>query len=130
VILLDTNALIWWTTAPEKLSKKARNTIEKEIKEMEILISSISVWEVFLLTKKNKIQLLIDVELWLERIENFSYIKFVSVDNRIAAHSIRLPDFHQDPADRIIVATALQYGATLITSDKKILDYRHVQTIW
>ena len=53
MILLDTNALIWWSTAPEKLSRKARQIIEDTIKKEEILVSSISVWEVYLLMKKN-----------------------------------------------------------------------------
>lgn len=128
--MLDTNALIWWTTAPEKLSKKARNFLEKHIKE-EMLISSISIWEVYALIKKSKLRFLTNTDIWLESLESLSYVKFAPVDNRIAAQSVKLPDLDEaDPADRIIIATAMINGAMLITSDKKILDYPHVKSVW
>lgn len=131
MIILDTNALIWWTTAPEKLSKKALKTIEKANGETEILVSSISVWEVYLLVKKNKLRLSLDIDRWLEKVESLPSVRFIPVDNRIAVRSVDLPDFlSKDPADRIIIATALQYGAVVVSSDKKILKYPRVQSIW
>jgi len=55
----------------------------------------------------------------------------VPIDNKIAVLSVNLPDFsHKDPADRIIIATALNLGVKLVTSDSKILNYKHVQAIW
>ena len=58
-------------------------------------------------------------------------MEFVPVDNRIALRSTRLPGrFHSDPADRIIVASALSLGATLITKDDKLRRYLHVDTLW
>ena len=55
----------------------------------------------------------------------------VPVDNRIALGSTQLPEsFHADPADRIIVATTLTLGATLITKDDKLRRYAHVETLW
>lgn len=130
MILLDTNALIWWSTAPEKLSKKARQIIDDTIKKEEILVSSISVWEVYLLVKKNRVGFFIDVDSWLEKLESLEFVKFIQVDNKIASQSVKLDFETEDPADRIIVATALTFGAKLITSDKKILKYPHVQSIW
>ena len=131
MIILDTNALIWWSTAPEKLSKKARKTIDESIKKEYIFISSISIWEVYLLVKKDKVELLLDIDSWLEKLEYLPFVKFIPVDNRIATHSVNLPDFeYKDPADRIIIATALNLGAKLVTSDKRILNYPHLQSIW
>lgn len=130
MILLDTNALIWWSTAPEKLSKKARKNIDDTIKKEEILVSSISVWEVYLLVKKNRVGFFIDVDSWLEKLESLEFVKFIPVDNKIASQSVKLDFETEDPADRIIVATALAFGAKLITSDKKILKYHQVQSIW
>lgn len=131
MILLDTSALIRWISVPEKLSKKARETIEEAIKSDGILISSISVWEICLLIKKERLDFWIDPENWLEKIESLPFIRFISVDNKIAAKSVNLDrNFHEDPADRMIVATALLNGLTIITSDKKILNYPHVQSIW
>lgn len=130
MILLDTNALIWWSTAPEKLSRKARKIIDDTIKKEEILVSSISVWEVYLLMKKNRVGFFIDVDSWLQKLESLEFVKFVPVDNKIASQSVKLDFENSDPADRIIVATALTFGARLITADKKILNYSHVQSIW
>lgn len=130
MILLDTNALIWWSTSPEKLSRKARKIIDDTIKKEEILASSISVWEVYLLMKKNRVEFSIDVDSWLEKLESLEFVKFVPVDNKIASQSVKLDFDNSDPADRIIIATALNIGAKLVTSDRKILDYSHVQSIW
>lgn len=130
MILLDTNALIWWSTAPEKLSKKARKSIEDTIKKDEVLISSISVWEVYLLMKKNRVGLSINTDSWLEKLESLAFVKFVPVDNKVASQSVKLDFTNSDPADRIIIATALINGATIVTSDKKILNYPHVQSVW
>lgn len=131
MIVLDTHTLIWWVDSPQKLSYKARKIIDGEKrKEGNILVSSISTLEIYRLVKNGKLQLINDVDSWLEKIENLSAVRFIPVDNRIAAKSVNLPDFsHKDPADRIIIATAQIMGATLITSDKKILSYKHVQTL-
>ncbi len=130
MILLDTNALIWWSTAPEKLSRKARQIIDDTVKKEEILVSSISVWEVYLLMKKNRVGFSIDVDSWLEKLENLEFVKFVPIDNKIASQSVKLDFDNSDSADRIIIATALNIGAKLVTSDRRILNYHHVQSVW
>lgn len=132
MIVLDTHTLIWWIDSPQKLSKKARKAIEDEkSKEKCILVSSISVFEIYILIKKGKLELTNYPDAWLEKIESLPSVRFVPVDNRIASSSVDLPDFsHKDPADRIIIATALNLGAKLVTSDKRILNYPHVQSVW
>lgn len=130
MILLDTNALIKWVAAPEKLSKKAREIIEERSQKEQILVSSISVWEISLLIKKGRVEFSIDSDTWLEEMEGLHMIKFIPVDNQIAYKSVNLENFHQDPADRMIVATAQITGATIITSDQKIRKYPEVQTVW
>lgn len=131
MIVLDTNALIWWISDSGKLSRKARKIIEEGEKKKAIYISSISVLEVYTLVKKGKLELNTLANNWLEKIENLSYVHFVPVDNKIAAQSVNLTNFeHKDPADRIIIATALTFGAKIITSDKKILNYPYVQSVW
>ena len=131
MIVLDTNALIWWISNSEKLSRRARKTIEEAEKKKAIYISSISVLEIYTLVKKNKLKFNILADNWLEKVESLPYVNFVSMDNKIAVQSVNLPDFlHKDPADRIIIATALNLGAKLITSDQKIINYKKVQTLW
>lgn len=129
--LIDTHVLVWWINEPRKLSNKAKKIIEENIKKGEIFISSISVWEIFLLVKKGKLTLAMDPQSWVSAIESLPFVHFVPLDNNILAKSVFLNrDFHQDPVDRMIVATAMINGATIITSDEKILDYPHVQSVW
>jgi PIN domain nuclease of toxin-antitoxin system len=132
MIVLDTHILIWWIDSPQKLSKTARKIIEEHTrKEKGILVSSISTFEICLLVKKGKLVLTILPDVWLGKIENLPFVQFIPVDNSIAASSVSLPEFpHKDPADRMIIATALHLGAKLVTSDVKIRTYKHIQTIW
>jgi len=131
MILLDTHALIWLVDSPEKLSKKAQKFIQKETKNGIVYASSFSIWEIYMLIKKGRLVLSRDVDSWVKEVENLHSIKFIPLDNQIAAKSVNLPDsFHDDPADRIIVATAREFGATLITIDQKIRKYPHVQSLW
>lgn len=131
MIVVDTNALIWWISESGKLSRKAKKAIEEAERKKLIYISSVSVLEIYTLVKKGKLKLNTLPDDWLEKLENLSYIHFVPMDNRIAVGSISLHDFeNKDPADRIIIATALNMGAKLITSDKKILRYSRIQSIW
>jgi len=132
MIILDTHVLVWWVSNPEKLSDKAQKLIGRDAKKVnEILVSSISVWEICMLIKKNRLKLTMDTDTWIEKIEQITFLQFIPVDNKIAEQSVNLHGiFHNDPADRMIIATALNYGAVLITSDRKILNYPYVQSIW
>lgn len=72
-----------------------------------------------------------DLDTWVEKIEQIPFLHFIPVDSAIAAKSVKLPPpLHKDPADRMIIATALEENAVLVTSDKRIIRYTHVQTLW
>ena len=93
-------------------------------------IASISVWEVLMLERKGRLELRIPAALWVEKCERLALFHFVPVDTTIARLAVELPEpIHADPADRIIIATALSLGATIITKDGKILAYPHVKTL-
>jgi PIN domain nuclease of toxin-antitoxin system len=131
LIVLDTHAWIWWVASPERLSPSAKQRIDNEAEKAPILVSSISAWEVALLVKKGRLELTMDVEDWIAKSESLPAFRFIPVDNRIAVLSSYLPgELHEDPADRIITATALTLGATLITKDQKLQDYPHLETFW
>ncbi len=132
MILLDTHILVWFISNPEKLSKKAKKAIEREIDtKKQILVSSISIWEIYMLVKKDRIRLTLDIDSWVKKIEQSGLFEFVPIDNQISTKSVTLDSkFHEDPADRMIVATSLTRDAKLITSDKKILNSKKVQAIW
>lgn len=131
MIVLDTHVWIWFVSNPELLSKKAKRTIERAVVDNNVFISSISAWEVALLTSKKRLLLSMEVADWIKKSEMLPFVNFIPVDNSIAVKSVNLPQpFHSDPADRIIVATAISLGVSLITKDERILEYAHVKTIW
>lgn len=131
MIILDTHVLVWFVSNPEKLSKSAKKRIEGEVKKNNVLVSSISTWEIYMLVKKGRLRLSMDVDSWFEKIEELNFLNFMPVDNKIAAKSVMLPEsIGGDPADRMIVATAREHGAVLITSDARLRSYKHVQSLW
>ena len=131
MIVLDTHVLVWWVTGDTSLSKKAKNAIAREMSGGEIVVSSISAWEIAMLVAREKLVLTMDVGSWLLTVGEIEALRFVPVDVEIATKSVTLPgDFHHDPADRMIVATARKLAVPLVTKDTKIRAYAHVKTIW
>ncbi len=130
MIVLDTHAWLWWLSDPDKLSRRARSAIDAALGP-GIHVSSISAWEVTLLVRKGRLTLRMPVDDWIARSEGLPFLRFVPVDNRIAVRSNALPaPMHDDPADRIIVATAQLLGAALVTKDQRLRRYRPVKSIW
>ncbi len=130
MILLDTHIWLWWISDPDKLSENAIHAIQLAMREKEIIISTISTWEIALLIQKGRLELSIDIRDWVRKTEGLPFVRFIPIDNTIALRSVSLPgDFHADPADRIITATALSMGIPLVTKDKKIIDYPYINTI-
>lgn len=132
LILLDTHVLVWWAGGEHHLlSASARRAIEKERADGELLVSSISAWEMAMLVARQRLALSMDVAEWLSAVAEVDGLRFVAVDNDIAVASTTLPgELHRDPADRIIVATGRKFGAALVTADQKLRDYSYVRTIW
>ena len=131
MIVLDTHVWVLFVSNPELLSERAKRSLDAAIEERGILISSISAWEVALLVAKKRLKLTLDVIDWIAKSEVLPFIKFIPVDNAVAIKSVNLPQpLHNDPADRIIIATAISMGAPLLTKDENILKYPHVHTIW
>lgn len=132
MIVLDTHALIWWVSDPARVPAKARRLLDAAVNAGEqIAVSSISIWEVAMLVDRGRLTLTLALDVWIRQVESLSFLSFHSVDNRIAARAVRLDDFpHRDPADRIIAATALELGATLVTADARLRGYAPVKTVW
>ena len=131
MILLDTHVWIWWLSNPEALPPKVTKALEQSMAARSILLSAISAWEIAMLVKKKRLVLSLSVQDWIHKTESLPFINFLPVDNRIAIQSVFLPEpLHSDPADRIIITTAITHNATLITKDQKMLDYSPVNTLW
>lgn len=131
MIVLDTHAWIWFLDDPHRLSTRARKAVDRAVQAGKVHVSSISVWEVAMLVDRGRLQLHRDLADWLADTERLPFLHFVPVDNAIAVKSVQLPaPLHGDPADRLIVATALHLGAALVTRDARLVGYRHVKTVW
>ncbi len=129
MILLDTHALVWWVSQTGGLSRPAQAEITASGED--ILVSSITAWEIAMLAQRGRLGLATDISSWLAEVGKIPGLKFIPVDNTIAVDAVMLPgEFHKDPADRIIVATARKFTAPIITADEKISAYPHVRTIW
>jgi len=132
LIVLDTHVLLWWVSGVVKLSPKAAKIIsEHQSLEHGILVSAITGWEIAMLVEKGRLTLNMEVEAWLEEVGRIPAVKFMPIDNVVAVKSSCLPgEFHKDPADRMLVALARQGSHSLVTADKKILNYAHVKSVW
>jgi PIN domain nuclease of toxin-antitoxin system len=131
VIVLDTHVWVWWLSDPQKLPGRARRTVLEAAGDRAIYISAISAWEIALLASRGRLTFTMDAQDWIAKSEALPFLHFVPVDNAIAVRAVRLAEpFHNDPADRIIVATAIIMGVPVITSDTKIGKYPHVKSIW
>ena len=131
MIVLDTHSWVWWASDAGELSKPARTAIDAAVAEGRGLVSSISVWEVAMLVTRGRLKLTMAVDDWVAQTERIPGLRFVPVNNAIALRSVQLPGrLHDDPADRIIIATALAHGAVVVTKDERIRRYEHVRAIW
>ena len=127
-VLLDTHVWIWLSLKEQKpLSIKASEAIESADQKW---IAAISCWELAKLVEKNRISFSIPTLTWIRRSLNQYNIKVADLSPEIAVESTILRGFHKDPADQLITATSRILGMPLITSDKQILDFSEVDTIW
>ncbi len=128
MILLDTHAWIWWTSDPERLSRKSRKAIEAE---RQLGLAAVSCWEFAMLIDKGRIAIDQNPVDWMERSFTERGIELLPLTPVVAVLSTQLGrGFHGDPADRQIVATALTHNAKLVTMDKNIRQFKPVETIW
>ena len=123
-LLLDTHVLIWLINGEAALSREAKLAIDDASVNQETLVSVVCFWEIGMLQLKRRIRLAGSVLDWTRDAVNRPGITVAPLTPEIAAASSFLPGrFHADPADRMIVATARETGATLLTRDRRILRY-------
>ncbi len=129
--LLDTHTWIWWHMNPQKLSAKVINLIGDGKRYEELLLSAISPWEFCKLLEKGRIAISCSPEDWLNAAFDLPKFRLIQLSPVLAYRSTILPQpFHNDPADQIIVATARQENATILTKDGNLLEYEHVKSLW
>lgn len=123
-LLLDTHAAIW-IVEDQPLAQPAIEAIDDAYRsDKEIFVSAITAWEIGVLVARNRLGLSTKPERWFQRLLAIPGVKLAELSPDILIASSFLPgDPPRDPADRIIIATARDLGATLITRDSLILKY-------
>ena len=131
MILLDTHALVFLALKPERLSKAASQAIARALSGDGIAIASITLWEIALLIDAGRIVVHGSTEAFLKQILQRPRLFSLDLSPEIAALAFQFPpDFPNDPADRIIAATARVHGLPLVTRDHRPQDSPLLQTIW
>lgn len=123
--LLDTNVWLRGVTDPMTLPEEIRKILDK--RDAQFGISAISLWEVGKKHQIGKLELKKELGAWL-REAVASHLQVLPITPEIVAEAMNLPDFPiRDPADELIVATALVHRLTLLTADTKLKNYRHAR---
>ncbi len=127
MILLDTHIWAWWVSDPGRLQAAHRDLLDSG-KDRVFAVSVISCWEIAKLVERGRLQLNCEVESWIERALAQPGISLVHLHPRIIVESTRLPgEFHRDPADQLLVATARVFGCPILSEDRKIASYPNVR---
>ena len=128
MIVLDTHIWVWWVDGNQRLTQQHGEWIQ-QYQSQGLGVSIFSCWEVAKLVENNKLVLSRSVSEWLEVALAYPGVQLLNLTLPIVVESTQLIDFHRDPADQIIVATARIYNCPLLTVDAKILNYPNVQTL-
>jgi PIN domain nuclease of toxin-antitoxin system len=123
-LLLDTHVWIWFMLANAELAANGRNLINRAAATGRLRIAAISLWETALLASRGRVVLGQPLGQWITGAVSAPGLSIEPLLPQVAIEASSLPDpFHRDPADRLIVATARVANATLMTRDRRILDY-------
>jgi PIN domain nuclease of toxin-antitoxin system len=119
---------VWLASNQKELSAKAAVAIKKDLDSL--FISVVTAWEIALLYKKGRLHLALPPPEFVERAILHHGVQELPLTREVSMASVSLPDIHNDPFDRILVAEALQHRCRLVTKDAKIPLYPGVVTIW
>jgi len=123
LVLLDTHALVWLLENHARLGQHAQERADAAASRGTLLVSAITFWEMAMLARRRRLALSQPVLSWRQRVFQVG-IEEVPVTGEIGIMAAELENFPADPADRIIAATALTWGATLVTADRRILEWK------
>ncbi len=122
MIVLDTHIWGWWVHGDKRLTTTQEDIIKRN--ETDVIgVSTISCWEIAKLVEYARLELPYALEEWFPQALSYPGIRLLELTPEIAIESTRLPgEFHRDPADQIIVATARVHGCPLVTSDSRMIQ--------
>jgi len=128
MLLFDTHAFVWLASTPKELSPAAKRAIQGHADRL--YLSSISALEIAILVKRERLTLPMAPAEFVDRALRQHGIHEIPVDRHVAIASTALPDLHNDPFDRIIVATARLNGLAIVSRDRLIRSYPEVRIVW
>lgn len=128
--LLDTHTFLWLVNAPKQLPPRVARLL-RDNRNAPLGLSAISPWEIAKKNSCGNLDLSMPIGDWMHKATEGNGIEILPLSTEIAIESCHLPgNFHRDPADQIIVATARKHNLILITKDDRLLHYAHVKTLW
>ena len=122
LILLDTHVLVWLDQGIDKLGPESRRRADEAHQSEKLAVSAISFWEIAMLVGKSRIDIEQPLSVWRRSLLDLG-MRELPLDGEIGIAATALESLHDDPADRMIVASALRFGAVLMTADRAILDW-------
>ncbi|MGB5986027.1 MAG: type II toxin-antitoxin system VapC family toxin [Desulfobacterales bacterium] len=123
---MDTHVLVWLDAGSPRLGARTLDQINDAFSLGNLAVSAVSFWEISMLVQKKRLEIRLETDIWRkELLENG--LREIQLDGAIAIRAGELRQFHGDPADRMIVATAQQMSWTLATADKRILDWKNLK---
>jgi PIN domain nuclease of toxin-antitoxin system len=126
MLLLDTHVLVWLAEGNQRLGSNALEKINQALADGQLGVASISFWEIAMLIEKGRLEFRIELGTWRHDLLQDG-LQEIPLTGSAAIQAGQFEDFHGDPADRMIVATALVNGAILVTADKKILGWNKLK---
>jgi PIN domain nuclease of toxin-antitoxin system len=130
VILLDTHVLVFDALARDTLSSGARKAIDEGDAAGDLACCDISLWEIAMLISKRRLQVQEDSMVFVKALIAARTVSVMPISAEVATLSASRDLGPGDPADRLIAATALHYGARLITRDRALAAVPGLMTIW
>lgn len=121
-LLLDTHVLLWVLNDEARLGTKARKRIDRESQRGALSISAITFWEITLLTLRRRVAVTPSGAALRAHVLGLGVHEF-AIDGAIAELAGRLSTKHGEPADCLLVATALEHDLTLVTADARLLAW-------
>ena len=125
--LLDTCALLWLARRDSNLSPVVRQAIEKADL---VYVSAVSAWELGLKFARGKLEFPVPLKEWYPAVLVKHRLQELPLTGALGIAATQLPALHADPADRLLIATALEHGLTLLTPDRHITQYPNLKTLW
>ena len=125
-VMIDTHVWVFHVARMnDQLSASALSVLKKA---RVLCVSPISCWEIALLVKKGRLGI-DNVSQWIQDALQFPRIQLINLTPEILVHSVFFNKLHQDPADRMLVATCEVESLPLVTADKRIRNWGELETI-